>query len=588
MAVQDLAQLKASANWHDPVVVIGASPVGLIAALGLAHYQVPSIVLEEGPGPAVEDLRVSVLEQSALEILRAWSTIGQHIVRNGIAPSGERVLFRRTQLYRRQIVQAPDAGYPLYVNIHQGTLEYLLLQMLQATGCCQVFWQQRVTGMAQDGEGVNLELSTPRGRWYFRAPYVLAADGPHSVLHGLLGVTFSGEPRDYHFLNLDVRMQLDAPHERWFWFDPPFNPGYIAQLHPLPGGIYRLVYQLSPREDQVALRSPEAVQRRVVATVGKRPYEILSMEVSSYRQAVLDRFSYGRIFFLGNAAHLASPFDNGELVSGIEDAWNLLWKLVLVRAGLAMVSLLDTYHDERHAAAVEMLRRSNEALSFLLPSPGLAHWRRNTTLRLSQPFKFMRGYIDMGSRSGSVAYETSAIFSEDHRLYLGGRFTKLRGEQNAVLKRFRKGPLVGTQAPSLVLPDADTGRAVSLFEQLGQSFMALCFSTDADMAMAVLQHVRENLPGIPIAFYLVSPAAPAFPAGEGVIALVDAEGQAAKAYNAGPRSLYLVRPDGYIAARRFDSDFNDIPALLRHAMGEDVVDTQTRMRRAAEWAESSS
>jgi len=101
------------------------------------------------------------------------------------------------------------------------------------------------------------------------------------------------------------------------------------------------------------------------------------------------------------------------------------------------------------------------------------------------------------------------------------------------------------------------------------------------MGILVLERLQENLADIPIELCLISQNYPASIAIDGIQIFLDEDGNAASAYNAGPRSLYLIRPDGYIAARRFDSDFQDIAALVRHAVGEDVVDTQTRLRRAS-------
>ena len=100
------------------------------------------------------------------------------------------------------------------------------------------------------------------------------------------------------------------------------------------------------------------------------------------------------------------------------------------------------------------------------------------------------------------------------------------------------------------------------------------------MGILVLERLQENLSDIPIELCLISQSLPATTAVDGIQVFLDVECKAASAYNAGPRSLYLIRPDGYIAARRFDSDFHDIPALVRHAVGEDIVDTQTRLRKA--------
>lgn len=581
MVSDDLAQLSAATHWHDPIIIVGANPVGLITALGLAYYRIPSVVVDEGSGTSLESNQLALLDQSTLAILDTWSQSGQQIVANGVIPTGERVLFRKSQLYRAPLaVYEPGMPYPRLLNIHQATLEHLLLQILQRVGGCQVLWQHSVRDMVQDHEGVDIELATPGGNKYLRVPYLLVTNGPPTPMHDALGINHTGTTPDQRFLSLDILTKLENPHERWYWFDAPFNPGYITQLHPLPDGIVRVVYQLRPGEDPAAIGRPEALQQRIVNMLGQRSYEVIALNTHSYQRRAIEQFKHGRLLFLGSAAHSLSLFGASEANSGAQDAWNLVWKLALVRAGLAMEeSLLDTYHIERHAAAVAYLESTNETMSFLTPPRGLAEWKRNTTLKLSQPFKVMRNSIQLGDSSGSYTYKNSPIFSDDHRLYLGGRFTELSGEQSATLKRFRLGPQVGTLAPLLTLPDADTGTPVSLLARSAQGFVALCFTADVEMALAVLQQVPMQISGVPISFLVITPLMPAVPAEGGITIVLDADHKAANAYNTGPRSLYLIRPDRVIAARRFDSDFNDIPALLRHAVGEDVVDTQSRIRR---------
>ena len=132
-----------------------------------------------------------------------------------------------------------------------------------------------------------------------------------------------------------------------------------------------------------------------------------------------------------------------------------------------------------------------------------------------------------------------------------------------------------------MLLDADMGIPVPLSDYFGRGFVAFCFCADVEMGILVLERLQENLSDIPIELCLISQSLPATTEVDGIQVFLDEEGKAASAYNAGPRSLYLIRPDGYIAARRFDSDFHDISALVRHAVGEDIVDTQTRLRRAS-------
>jgi len=583
MVVQDLAQLKAVSHWRDPIIIAGAGPIGMATALGLAHYNVPCVVLDDDTGPTDAGSRAFLVDQHTLEILGAWSNLGWQIVEQGVTPARERIFVRKSALYSTSIASSqPRVLFPPFVNIPQCVLEHLLFSALQTMPSCQVLWQHKVTGIDQDSEGVDIEVAAPEGKKYFRAPYALAADGSLSTIRSLMQINFPGTSREHHVLMLDVWIGgTEPPRERRFWFDPPFNAGRIAQLNPLSDDIYRLDYQLSPDEDPLTASQPSALHKRIIATIGDRPYQVVWMATHTYHQQVMDHFTPGHVLFLGDAAHVTLPFGCDGLNSGIQDAWNLVWKLVLVRAGLAPETLLDTYQNERHAAAVENSRLTDQTLSFLEPAPGLAHWKRNTNLRLSQPFKFMRRHVLANQASNIFTYPNSTIFSEDHRLYLGGRFTKLPARQRAILKRFRQGPLVGSQAPTFVLPDADKGSPVSLSDYFGRGFVALCFCADVEMGMSVLQNLQTNLPDIPIELFIVSQNLPAVAAVDGVHVLVDAEDKATSIYNAGPRTLYLIRPDRYIAARRFDSDLNDIAALLRHAVGQDVVDTQTRMRRTA-------
>lgn len=582
MVARDLAQLTANPYWRDPVTIIGANPVGLITALGLARYRIPSVIIEEGAGNSAESYQCSLLDQSTLEILGMWSGLGAQLAQYGVIPSSERVLFRKSQIYRAPLPASNEGvSYPRLLTMHHVTLEQLLLHLLQQTGLCYILWQHQVSGLAQDREGVDLELISPVGKKTLRAPYVIATQKPPSSLHNFLPAshTYTGQQPDQCFLLLDLRAQLEVEHERWFWFDAPFNPDHLTQAHPLPGGHVRLMYQFAPDDSLAFLNQPGALQQRVEATIGKRPFDLLALNIAKYQRGVSERFMHGRVLLLGHAAHTVSPFGTGEVNMGAQDAWNVVWKLALVRAGLALDSAIDTYADERRQAALAYLERTEDIMSFLAPATGFAEWRRNTTLRLSLPFKFLRDSIKLNDSPGAPVYSNAPVFSEDHRLYLGGRFANLSAEQSAALKRFRQGPLVGTQAPSFTLLHADTGQPISLLERFGQGFVALCFTRDVEMAISVLRKVPMELSGVPIGLYIITPTLPDVLPVEGVTVLLDAEKKGASAYNAGSRTLYVIRPDRVIAARRFDSDFKDIPALLRHAVGEDVVDTQTRIAR---------
>lgn len=566
MSEQDLAQLQASPDWKDPIGIIGAGPVGMSAALGLAYYGVPSVILDDGEGTAIEGSRAIFMERHTLEALGTWSPVGRQMAELGMTLTGGRVFFGKTELYRTFNTPAdPAAPYPRFVNMPQNLLERLQYQALQNTRLCEVRWRHKVTGITQNDKEVRVEVMTPNGPDIIHVCYVLAADGPKSIVRRLLELNFPGESRAHHFLILDVRMELETPRERWFWFDPPFNPGRTALLHPQPDKIYRIDYQLHPKEDLLLVMQPEALHKRIIATVGERPYEIVWKSIYTYQQRVVERFKYGRVFFMGDAAHLMSPFGGRGLNSGVQDAWNLVWKLVMVRAGLAPVALVDTYHDERHSAALENLRLTADTMNFLVPRPGLSRLRRDMILRLSLPFKFIRRYVNAGHMSNPFTYLTSPLISEDRLLAMGAKLTP---EQKAILKRFRPGPCAGALAPTIVLPDAATNESVSFLERFSRAFTVLYFCDNADEGLKALQRVQPELPAFPIALYLVTPRLPGDPLPLGIHVLIDSERKGAGAYNAGARTFYVVRPDRHIAARRFMSDLSELPLLLRRAIGE--------------------
>jgi len=570
MATRTLADLQPCSSWQDPLIIIGAGPVGMTAALGLARYNIPSVILDEDQGTAIEGSRAIFMERHSMEILGAWSPVGRQMAEQGMTLLAGRVFFRSTELYKTFTAPPdPNIRYPRFVNFPQNTLERLQYEALRETPLCTVRWRHKVTGLDQDASGVTVRAENPDGQVQLRAPYALACDGPRSVTRHLLNLPFPGESRERHFLILDVRMELETPRERWFWFDPPFNPGRTALLHPQPDNIYRLDFQLAPDEDFEAVKSPESIHQRIVATVGERPYEVVWKSVYTYQQRALEHFVHGRVLFLGDAAHLMSPFGGRGLNSGIQDAWNVVWKLALARAGIATDDLLATYDLERQPAALENLRLTADTMRFLTPNPGPARWRRDAILRLSLPLSAMRKHVNAGHMSNPFTYTHSPILAEEAPLGADDG----KPDERA---RFQRGPALGALAPERTLTDS-AGNPISLLDLFGESFVVFSFCADPDVGAAALAGARASLPtDLPVSLYVVASRPATAPTPEGVTCLVDPDGACAAAYGASPATLYVMRPDRHIAARRLRCDVSDLSALLRRVAGLELAQTPTR------------
>ena len=179
---------------------------------------------------------------------------------------------------------------------------------------------------------------------------MIAADGARSTLRRLLGLGFEGRVFQDQFLICDIKMPMQRPAERWFWFDPPFNRGQSALLHRQADDVWRLDFQVGNEADRDEEIKPENAARRVRAMLGE-DIEFSFEWISLYRfqSRRLQRFRHGRVIFAGDAAHQMSPFGARGGNSGVQDADNLAWKLDLVLRGLAPEQLLDSYESGAHA-----------------------------------------------------------------------------------------------------------------------------------------------------------------------------------------------------------------------------------------------
>ena len=216
-------------------------------------------------------------------------------------------------------------------------------------------WSHTVTGVAQDDDGVVVRAATPDGDREVRVRYLVACDGVRSAVRGLVGAEWSGYTHRDRFLITDIKAKLPLAKERHFHYDPSFNPGRQLIIHPQPGDIWRIDWQLPADADVDLERVSGEFDRRVRAVIGDIPYEVDWASTYRFNQRVVTQFTIGRVFFAGDAAHSLPPYGSRGMNSGIQDADNIAWKLAAVLNGRSRESLLDSYHPERYAAARENL-----------------------------------------------------------------------------------------------------------------------------------------------------------------------------------------------------------------------------------------
>ena len=323
---------------RHPVVVVGAGPVGLTAAIDLALRGVPVVILDDADRIG-EGSRGICWAKRTLEI---WDRLGvaAGMVEKGVTWKFGKVFCGDDLVYAFDLLPEDGHKMPAFINLQQYYVEGALVERAAGLGGIDLRWRNKVVGLAPGNDRARLAIETPDGRYHLDADWVIAADGARSALRDLLGLSFRGVTFEDQFLIADVRMAADFPTERRFWFNPTFHGGQSSLMHRQPDNVWRIDLQLDPRADATEEQRPERVIPRLKRVLGDIPFELEWVSLYRFNCRRLDRFVHGRVIFVGDAAHQVSPFGARGANSGVQDAENLAWKLAAVLRGEAAAALL--------------------------------------------------------------------------------------------------------------------------------------------------------------------------------------------------------------------------------------------------------
>jgi 3-(3-hydroxy-phenyl)propionate hydroxylase len=520
-----------------PVVIVGAGPVGLAAAIDLGQRGVPVVVLDDDRTVSVGS-RAICYAKRALEILDRLGC-GQKIVAKGIGWNVGKVFFRNELVYRFDLLPEPGHRRPAFVNLQQYWFEEYLVERARAVAGVALRWESKVIGVAPRADGVVATVATPDGEYTLDCDWMIAADGSRSAVRQLLGLEWEGQVFHDRFLIADIHMKSDFPTERWFWFDPPFHPNQSTLLHRQADDVWRIDFQLGWDADPDEERKPERILPRLRAMLGDdADFEIEWASVYTFQCRRMQRFRHGRVLFAGDAAHVVSPFGARGANSGIQDADNLVWKLDLVLKGLAPDRLLDSYDAERTRAADENILNSTRSTDFITPKSNVSRTFRDATLELAKQHAFARRLVNSGRLSVPAILVDSPLNTPDRD------------------RDFARGP--GAMVPGAPAADAPVAGPGGewLLGYLGGDFTLLGFDA-AVGPFGVAALAREPIP-CKVVQLGGKPTA-------GATTIADVEGLAARRYDARPGTVYLLRPDQHICARWREFDLPSVRAAIARA-----------------------
>ncbi len=532
-----------------PVLVLGAGPVGQTTALLLARWGLRVVVLDGRPE---RDLVGSKAICQQRDVLDVWDAVGvgAELARRGVTWTTARTFHRDEELFTVRFADRGRSPFPPFVNISQGETERLLDERIAAEPLVDVRWGHRVTAItqddaSQDGEGVTVTCATgdgsAPGSTVVRGSYAVACPGARGdVVRAALGVSFEGRTFGDQFLICDIRTDLPGwETERRFYFDPAWNPGRQVLIHPCPDSTFRIDWQVPPDFDLAAEEASGGLDHRIRQVIGDRPYEVVWKSVYRFSSRVVDRMRVGRVLLAGDGAHLVSPFGARGLNSGVLDAENAAWKIAFVLRGWAPERLLDSYHDERHGAALENLEITGATMRFLVPGTEADARRRLDVLERAAVDPAARAQVDSGRLAEPFWYVDSPLTTPDPRRPFPGR--PARGD-------------VPAPAPGVLVPDFPVtvpglpgpGR----LRRLARDGVTVLLGDDA-----VPPALPGTLPGEP-------------PVTVHRLRDLDPDGGLRAALDARPDELWVLRPDAHVAAVVTTPD--DAVAAVARSLGRPV------------------
>ncbi|MDB5935278.1 MAG: FAD-dependent oxidoreductase [Massilia sp.] len=548
------ARIPALDNGKDArrhkVAIVGGGPVGLVTALGLAKQGIASVLIE-ADSSVCHGSRAICISRRSLEIVERLGAV-EGFLEIGLPWTGGRSFYRETEVLHFTMPQDDNQKLPPMINLAQYHIEQILLDAAERhADLIDIRWQTRVTAMAQDGDGVTLQLATPEGGYALQADWMVACDGGRSTIREAMGLQLKGASYEGRYVIVDIALDSARPTERLAYFDPPSNPGSTVLVHKQPDNIWRIDYQVRDDEnvDQAVL--PENVLPRVQSLLdmmGERgPWSPIWITMYKANALTLEKYRHGRVLFAGDAAHLVPIFGVRGANSGIDDADNAAWKLAYVIKGLADESLLDSYSSERVAAAHENLSYGTKSTEFMAPPSFAFALMRTAVLSLAEKHPAVRSLINP-RQSSAIAYTDSPLNTPQDESWSAG------------------------PAPGVVLPECPltmvrdgVETAVHMTDLLGAGFTIFQFDAGQGGSVAL-----ASVPEATLVTLARRRAAGA------IARYFDHTGRLFALYGAQEGAVYLVRPDGHVAGRWH----SPTAATVRDAIDR-VLHPQTHHRKGS-------
>ncbi len=513
-----------------PVAIVGAGPIGMTAALALAKEGVRSVVFDN-KATFNDGSRAICIAKPSYYIMEQIGAIAPFLEKSLPWTIG-RSFYRGKQILEFQMPDGPDEKFRPMYNLQQQYIEQYLWEAANASELIELRWQSEVSGVTDGAKDTQLTVKDTAGEYTLTANWVLACDGARSPIRTFRGHRLHGENFEGRYVIADIQMAHDYPTIRRALFDPSSRPGGTVLIHKEPDNIWRIDYQLKDDESRDEALLEENVRNSVAAVLRDIDYqgswELEWWSVYSANTLALDDYRDGRVFFVGDSAHIVPIFGVRGLNNGLADAANIGWKLGWVVNGKAGAELLDSYTPERRGATLDVFANATKSARFMTPNTHGWKLMRDAALSLALTHPFA-GELANPRQMTAFTYTASPAV--------------LPPSEQSSESAFTGGPDVGALFSEVRLPSG------FLSDQLGQNFTVLCF--DETLAKQIEDACND-------ADYL------------NVLLLPHPSGTSEK-YSANKCSAYLIRPDKHIAGRWLEACASEVVSGYRRVTFRDIT-----------------
>jgi 2-polyprenyl-6-methoxyphenol hydroxylase-like FAD-dependent oxidoreductase len=353
------------------VLIIGAGPSGLMMAAQLLRYGIQPVIIDSRQGPTQQSKALAVQARS-LEIYRQLGIV-ETVISGGRQAQGLNFNYAGKLQATFAFNNIGDDYTPFpYVHIYpQSNNERALLNYLTQHSC-PVYWNTTMLSLQQGTGVVSITLNNQEQEYTLLCDWLIGADGAHSTVRKLLNIPFTGDTYPNQFYLADVVLD----HDDDFMNMHLTQKGFAAFFPMVETNAYRIVgnltAKLAAKKDLTLDDVLPSLQEKV-----RKPLSIKTCTwLTTYRlhHRMAEKFSQGRCFLIGDAAHIHSPVGGQGMNTGLQDAYNLAWKLAGVIKSQLKPGILNTYAAERMPVASELLKTTDRAFKIIMSPTVLAGW----------------------------------------------------------------------------------------------------------------------------------------------------------------------------------------------------------------------